>query len=264
MYYVYTDTLTGESYLRLRDDMTDEEEAAYDVNELGYWNITPIETYLNVNGNYVLSSEASNTDWVQAERFDSEMAAELGNDELAGTFVFYVNNGGSAYAKLGEDGRFDLEDVWVVYPSENTKPFIEARVWLWGHSLSLGINMPETAAQDYTYTPVGEGKGDYERNEKFIYVPAVIGADTADGEVYLYYRGEYYAITAGTEGTAGNLRRADGSANVTWADFVADPYAYNLRVEVQAESFSANVPVTAAEALPPCPSASKTMPSTSM
>ena len=242
MYYVYTDTLTGESYLRLRDDMTDEEEAAYNVTELGYWNITPIETYLNVNGNYVLSSEASNTDWVQAERFDSAMAAEFGNAALEGTFVFYVNNGESSYAVLGQSGSdIDLKDVWVVYPSENTKPFIEARVWLWGHSLSLGINMPETAAQDYTYTDVGERNGDYVMNEKFIYVPAVIGADTADGEVYLYYRGEYYAITEGA------LRNADGSAGVDWNDFVANPYAYNLRVEVQAESFSANVPVTAAD-----------------
>ena len=245
MYYVYTDTLTGESYLRLRDDMTDEEEAAYDVTRLGYWNITPIETYLNVNGNYVLSSEASNTDWVQAERFDSAMAEKFGNAALEGTFVFYVNNGGSAYAVLGAvDSGIDLEDVWVVYPSENTKPFIEARVWLWGHSLSLGINMPETAAQDYTYTDVGERNGDYVRNEKFIYVPAVISDSTKEGEVYLYYRGEYYEITAK------NLRNADGSEGsegVDWNDFVANPYAYNLRVEVQAESFSANVPVTAAD-----------------
>ena len=242
MYYVYTDTLTGESYLRLRDDMTDAEEAAYNVNELGYWNITPIETYLNVNGNYVLSSEASNTEWVQAERFDSTMAAEIGNAELAGTFVFYVKNDKAVdgHAVLGAvNSGYDLKDVWVVYPSENTKPLIEARVWLWGHSLSLGINMPETAAQDYTYTPATEG-GDYVRNEKFIYVPAVIGADTDPGEVYLYYRGEYYEITESA------LRSADGSA-VTWEAFVADPYAYNLRVVVQAESFSANVPVTAAD-----------------
>ena len=188
MYYVYTDTLTGESYLRLRDDMTDAEEAAYNVTKLGYWNITPIETYLNVNGNYVLSSEASNTEWVQAERFDSALAADCGNAALKGTFVFYVKNDKAVdgYAVLGAvNSGIDLKDVWVVYPSENTKPFIEARVWLWGHSLSLGINMPETAAQDYTYTPATEG-GDYDRKEKFIYVPAVISESTADGEVYLY------------------------------------------------------------------------------
>ena len=112
MYYVYTDTLTGESYLRLRDDMTDAEEAAYDVNELGYWNITPIETYLNVNGNYVLSSEASNTEWVQAERFDSTMAAEIGNAALAGTFVFYVNNGGSSLAAALTSMTFG----WCILP----------------------------------------------------------------------------------------------------------------------------------------------------
>ena len=113
MYYVYTDTLTGESYLRLRDDMTDEEEAAYDVTRLGYWNITPIETYLNVNGNYVLSSEASNTDWVQAERFDSARTRDIAAD------LSRINAGfraaGKNYLLIGP-GRWGSSDPWLGIP----------------------------------------------------------------------------------------------------------------------------------------------------
>ena len=73
MYWIYTDPLTKEQTLQLRSDMTAAEIADYEASmeeedSFGYYNITPIETYLHVGDDYVLSSEASNTDWVRADR----------------------------------------------------------------------------------------------------------------------------------------------------------------------------------------------------
>lgn len=220
---------TDAGYYELRSDMTAQEEENYDGS---YYNITPIETYLNVNGEYVLASEASNTDWLRAERYDAEGAVAAGNAELEGTYKFYVAAGGG-YSELEVSG-----DVYVVYPSDEQKPFIEANIYLWNHNISLGINMPTTSGAEYSYNNVGEGKGAYEAVELALYTPdSVINGDGgAEGNDYLYYRGEYYQITLDALYTYVDGARQPVS---DWSAFVLNPYAgnYYLHVLVEGEGF---------------------------
>lgn len=234
MYYISSD-----GYFALRSDMTAQEEENYDGS---YYNITPIETYLNVNGEYVLASEASNTDWLRAERYDAEGAVAAGNAELEGTYKFYVA-ADSEYAGEDTDGNGYAEfavadDIYVVYPSDEQKPFIEANIYLWNHNISLGINMPTTSGAEYSYNNVGEGKGAYEAVELALYTPdSVIDGDGgAEGNDYLYYRGEYYQITLDALYTYVDGARQPVS---DWSAFVLNPYAgnYYLHVLVEGEGF---------------------------
>lgn len=234
MYYISSD-----GYFALRSDMTAQEEENYDGS---YYNITPIETYLNVNGEYVLASEASNTDWLRAERYDAEGAVAAGNAELEGTYKFYVA-ADSEYAGEDTDGNGYAEfavadDIYVVYPSDEQKPFIEANIYLWNHNISLGINMPTTSGAEYSYNNVGEGKGAYEAVELALYTPdSVIDGDGgAEGNDYLYYRGEYYQITLDALYTYVDGARQPVS---DWSAFVRNPYAgnYYLHVLVEGEGF---------------------------
>ena len=234
MYYISSD-----GYFALRSDMTAQEEENYDGS---YYNITPIETYLNVNGEYVLASEASNTDWLRAERYDAEGAVAAGNAELEGTYKFYVA-ADSEYAGEDTDGNGYAEfavadDIYVVYPSDEQKPFIEANIYLWNHNISLGINMPTTSGAEYSYNNVGEGKGAYEAVELALYTPdSVIDGDGgAEGNDYLYYRGEYYRITLDALYTYVDGARQPVS---DWSAFVRNPYAgnYYLHVLVEGEGF---------------------------
>lgn len=234
MYYISSD-----GYFALRSDMTAQEEENYDGS---YYNITPIETYLNVNGEYVLASEASNTDWLRAERYDAEGAVAAGNAELEGTYKFYVA-ADSEYAGEDTDGNGYAEfavadDIYVVYPSDEQKPFIEANIYLWNHNISLGINMPTTSGAEYSYNNVGEGNGAYEAVELALYTPdSVIDGDGgAEGNDYLYYRGEYYQITLDALYTYVDGARQPVS---DWSAFVRNPYAgnYYLHVLVEGEGF---------------------------
>lgn len=225
MYYISSD-----GYFALRSDMTAQEIENYTGS---YYNITPIETYLNVNGEYVLASEASNTDWLRAERYDAEDASvKEKNAALEGTYKFYV---------AADGGHSELEvsgDVYVVYPSDEQKPFIEANIYLWNHNISLGINMPTTSGAEYSYNNVGKGNGAYEAVELALYTPdSVIDGDGgAEGNDYLYYRGEYYQITLDALYTYVDGARQPVS---DWSAFVLNPYAgnYYLHVSVEGEGF---------------------------
>lgn len=225
MYYISSD-----GYFALRSDMTAQEIENYTGS---YYNITPIETYLNVNGEYVLASEASNTDWLRAERYDAEDASvKEKNAALEGTYKFYVAADGG-YSELEVSG-----DVYVVYPSDEQKPFIEANIYLWNHNISLGINMPTTSGAEYSYNNVGEGNGAYEAVELALYTPdSVIDGDGgAEGNDYLYYRGEYYQITLDALYTYVDGARQPVS---DWSAFVLNYHAgnYYLHVLVEGEGF---------------------------
>lgn len=262
MYYISSD-----GYFALRSDMTAQEEENYDGS---YYNITPIETYLNVNGEYVLASEASNTDWLRAERYDAEGAVAAGNAELEGTYKFYVA-ADSEYAGEDTDGNGYAEfavadDIYVVYPSDEQKPFIEANIYLWNHNISLGINMPTTSGAEYSYISreeAGEDAADYsfdyEKVDRLLYVPYVSEQGGLDiGSVYyLYYRGEYYPIKIAEDATSadeaarsGVYSYEDGDykavTSSSWGAFCENPANgdYYLFIYVESQLFSIFEPIT--------------------
>ena len=249
MYYVRTDALTGTKYFTLRSDMAEGESADT------FYNITPVTTYIMVDGSYILTSDATRTEKLRAERYSADDAATDVNPELEGTYRFYVTD-----AALGMDGTAVTVDevtyyeidpnasVWAVYPDTYQKPFIEAQIWLWDHSVGLGINMPTTSAAEYRYENVGEGKGDYDLVENVIYTPdeTIEGA----GNDYLYYRGHYYLI----EQSALRVRDGGGYRTATdddWSSFLTGANAYNgtyyLNVRVADEGFRAYIPVNRAD-----------------
>lgn len=252
MYYISSD-----GYFALRSDMTAQEIENYTGS---YYNITPIETYLNVNGEYFLASEASNTDWLRAERYDAEGAVAAGNTELEGTYKFYV---------AADGGHSELEvsgDVYVVYPSDEQKPFIEANIYLWNHNISLGINMPTTSGAEYSYISkeeAGEDAADYsfdyEKVDRLLYVPYVSEQGGLDiGSVYyLYYRGEYYPIKIAEDATSadeaarsGVYSYEDGDykavTSSSWGAFCENPANgdYYLFIYVESQLFSIFEPIT--------------------
>lgn len=258
---------TDAGYYELRSDMTAQEEENYDGS---YYNITPIETYLNVNGEYVLASEASNTDWLRAERYDAEGAVAAGNAELEGTYKFYVA-ADSEYAGEDTDGNGYAEfavadDISVVYPSGEQKPFIEANIYLWNHNISLGINMPTTSGAEYSYISreeAGEDAADYsfdyEKVDRLLYVPYVSEQGGLDiGSVYyLYYRGEYYPIKIAEDATSadeaarsGVYSYEDGDykavTSSSWGAFCENPANgdYYLFIHVESQLFSIFEPIT--------------------
>lgn len=252
MYYISSD-----GYFALRSDMTAQEIENYTGS---YYNITPIETYLNVNGEYFLASEASNTDWLRAERYDAEGAVAAGNTELEGTYKFYVAADGR-HSELEVSG-----DVYVVYPSDEQKPFIEANIYLWNHNISLGINMPTTSGAEYSYISkeeAGEDAADYsfdyEKVDRLLYVPYVSEQGGLDiGSVYyLYYRGEYYPIKIAEDATSadeaarsGVYSYEDGDykavTSSSWGAFCENPANgdYYLFIYVESQLFSIFEPIT--------------------
>lgn len=235
MYYV-----SSAGYFELRSDMTAQEIENYE-NEGGhYYNITPIETYLNADGEFVLASEAGNTDWLRAERYDAAGAATAGNAALEGTYKFYVAADGG-YSELDVDGG----NIYVVYPSDEQKPFVEANIYLWNHNISLGINMPTTSGAEYSYENVGEGYGDYDAVELAIYTPDSTINASDDGGDYLYYRGEYYPITLGALYTYDDAGARQPVSS--WDEFAQNPYSgdYYLHVSVEGEGFGNYVVIEA-------------------
>ena len=169
---------------RLRSEMTATQVAEYEQQHgKRYYDILPIELYLDVNGEYVAVANATRTDWIRAARNDN------------GTYVFFEKKaaegtGEVTYINLTEN----TADVYAIYVTEDKKPVIEANIWLWEYKIGLGIQLPDTAGEEYIYSEVDENKGDYVKvADELTYSPD--GTYSATEARYLYYRGHYYEIT---------------------------------------------------------------------
>lgn len=178
----WLDRASGE--YRLRSEMTETQKTEYE-QQYGkdYYDILPIELYLDVNGEYVSVATATRTDWIRAARNDN------------GTYVFFEKQvaeetGEVTYINLTEN----TAGVYAIYVTEDKKPVIEANIWLWEYKIGLGIQLPDTAGEEYIYSEVGENNGDYVKvADELTYSPD--GTYSATEARYLYYRGHYYEIT---------------------------------------------------------------------
>lgn len=230
MYFV-----TSEGYFALRSDMTANDLNGYD---RGYYNIETVETYIHIeeDDRYILTSEASRTDLLRAETYAEGDGVA---DNLYGTYAMYVTDG-NGYRMLNED---DYANIYVVYATGTRKAFIEAEIFLWNHSVTLGINLPATGAAEYTYSEaVG---GEYKKVDRVAYIQSQPDGLLATGETYyLYYRGGYERITND------NLYRYEGSDYVKKDleaffeendGFNANPEGWYLLVTRASEGFSAYV-----------------------
>ena len=231
MYFV-----TSEGYFALRSDMT-----ANDLNDYnrGYYNIETVETYIHIeeDDRYILTSEASRTDLLRAETYAKGDGVA---DNLYGTYAMYVTDGSSpnGYRMLIEN---DYANIYVVYATGTRKAFIEAEIFLWNHSVTLGINLPATGAAEYTYSEA-VGGGEYKKVDRVAYIQSQPdGLLATDETYYLYYRGGYERITDD------NLYRYENSGYVksdlaTFLNgFNADPEGWYLHVTRASEGFSAYV-----------------------
>ena len=232
MYFV-----TSEGYFALRSDMTANDLNGYD---RGYYNIETVETYIHIEADdrYILTSEASRTDLLRAETYAKEDGVA---DNLSGTYAMYVTDESSPnrYRMLIEN---DYANIYVVYATGTRKAFIEAEIFLWNHSVTLGINLPETGAAEYTYSEA-EG-GEYKKVDRVAYIQSQSdGLLATDETYYLYYRGGYEPITDD------NLYRYNGSvydksnldAFFGVDGFNARPEGWYLLVTRASEGFSAYV-----------------------
>ena len=178
----WLDRASGE--YRLRTEMTETQKTEYE-QQYGkdYYDILPIELYLDVNGEYVSVATATRTDWIRAARNEN------------GTYVFFEKQvaeetGEVTYINLTEN----TAGVYAIYVTEDKKPVIEANIWLWEYKIGLGIQLPDTAGEEYIYSEVGENNGDYVKvADELTYSPD--GTYSATEARYLYYRGHYYEIT---------------------------------------------------------------------
>lgn len=230
MYFV-----TSEGYFALRSDMTANDLNGYN---RGYYNIETVETYIHIeeDDRYILTSEASRTDLLRAETYAKEDRVA---DNLYGTYAMYVTDASSpnGYRMLIEN---DYANIYVVYATGTRKAFIEAEIFLWNHSVTLGINLPATGAAEYTYSEA-EG-GEYKKVDRVAYIQSQSDGLLATGETYyLYYRGGYERITDD------NLYRYENSGYVksdlaTFLNgFNANPEGWYLLVTRASEGFSAYV-----------------------
>ena len=232
MYFV-----TSEGYFALRSDMTANDLNGYD---RGYYNIETVETYIHIeeDDRYILTSEASRTDLLRAETYAKEDGVA---DNLYGTYAMYVTDGSSpnGYRMLIEN---DYANIYVVYATGTRKAFIEAEIFLWNHSVTLGINLPATGAAEYTYSEaVG---GEYKKVDRVAYIQSQSDGLLEAETYYLYYRGGYEPITDK------NLYRYEGSEYVKKDlkaffeendGFNAKPENWYLLVTRASEGFSAYV-----------------------
>lgn len=178
----WLDRASGE--YRLRTEMTETQKTEYE-QQYGkdYYDILPIELYLDVNGEYVSVATATRTDWIRAARNEN------------GTYVFFEKKvaeetGEVTYINLTEN----TAGVYAIYVTEDKKPVIEANIWLWEYKIGLGIQLPDTAGEEYIYSEVDENNGDYVKvADELTYSPD--GTYSATEARYLYYRGHYYEIT---------------------------------------------------------------------
>lgn len=237
MYFV-----TSEGYFALRSDMTANDLNGYD---RGYYNIETVETYIHIEADdrYILTSEASRTDLLRAETYAEGDGVAV---NLHGTYAMYVTDESESspngYRMLDEN---DYANIYVVYATGTRKAFIEAEIFLWNHSVTLGINLPATGAAEYTYSEA-EG-GEYKKVDRVAYIQSqsddLLEAET---DYYLYYRGGYELIIGGIDG---NLYRYEGSEYVKKDleaflgenGFNADPEGWYLLVTRASEGFSAYV-----------------------
>lgn len=178
----WLDRASGE--YRLRSEMTETQKTEYE-QQYGkdYYDILPIELYLDVNGEYVSVATATRTDWIRAARNEN------------GTYVFFEKK---VAEETGEVTYINLTDnttgVYAIYVTEDKKPVIEANIWLWEYKIGLGIQLPDTAGEEYIYSEVDENNGDYVKvADELTYSPD--GTYSATEARYLYYRGHYYEIT---------------------------------------------------------------------
>lgn len=237
MYFV-----TSEGYFALRSDMTANDLNGYN---RGYYNIETVETYIHIeeDDRYILTSEASRTDLLRAETYAEGDGVAV---NLHGTYAMYVTDESESspngYRMLDEN---DYANIYVVYATGTRKAFIEAEIFLWNHSVTLGINLPATGAAEYTYSEAeaegGEYKGEYKKVDRVAYIQSQSDDLQKTEKYYLYYRGGYEPITSG------NLYRYENSEYVesNFDDFVdgfnARPEGWYLLVTRASEGFSAYV-----------------------
>lgn len=230
MYFV-----TSEGYFALRSDMTANDLNGYN---RGYYNIETVETYIHIeeDDRYILTSEASRTDLLRAETYAEGDGVAV---NLHGTYAMYVTDE-KGYRMLDED---DYANIYVVYATGTRKAFIEAEIFLWNHSVTLGINLPATGAAEYTYSEAAGGE--YKKVDRVAYIQSQSdGLLEAETDYYLYYRGGYEPIIGGIDG---NLYRYEDSkyVNSNLADFLngfnANPEGWYLLVTRASEGFSAYV-----------------------
>lgn len=232
--------IDGDSF-RLRSEMTESEKENY---KGSYYDIAGIDLWLDVDGVKVPLSGAGRTDKYRAERYTGGDVGRNGvTAAMVGTFKYYEYKDGE-YSELNYAVGGGIENnVYAVYASADRKPFVTARIFLWEYEISLDVNLPDAAADEYVYEAAEEGEtGRYDRTEKFLYVPDE--NITADGVSYLYYRGEYYAISADALYKYGNgvytrLTQEEYGA------FIAAPYAVTRYLYVETDEFSMYVPVEA-------------------
>lgn len=177
---------TASGVYRLRSEMTETQKDDYEAAGGQYYDITPIALYIDVEGEYVSADTATRTDWIRAARY----GADAGN--LAGTYKFYEKT----VSEENVESYTELSgaDVFVIYALNDRKPVIEANIWLWEYKIGLGIQLPDTAGEEYIYSEVGENNGDYVKvTDELTYSPD--GTYSATEARYLYYRGHYYEIT---------------------------------------------------------------------
>ena len=231
LYYLAGDENDPNARLALRSTMSAAEAEEYqkkvDDGTAHYYSITPIVTYIDVEGEYVLFSAATAADKRKAVRYTSSDIGKSGVTEaMVGTYKFYTREsdgfGGYVFRELNytvDALQFNGSEVFFVYALEEKNPFIEVGLYLWDYKATLSINLPETAALDYSYVSataeqVKEGIGLYEENAVYVYETAgnVVASDAA----YIYFRGAYHPVVGNlyVKG-AGQYELADNQNNYT-------------------------------------------------
>ncbi len=206
LYYVDYDT----NRLKLRSTMTESEIEKYNGS---YYSITPIVTYIYVDGEYKLFSAATAADKRKAQRYTVTDSDHGVTEAMIGTYVFYeeVETAyGVRYNELDYRVRleydettgaympkYDGSEVFFVYPLAEQNPLIEVGLYLWDYKATLSINLPETDALDYSYVAasaeeVAAGIGLYEKSPVYVYESANMIVDSDDA--FIYYRGNYHPV----------------------------------------------------------------------
>ena len=179
---------------KLRAEMTEAQKESY---EGVYYDIANIAgLYLRLeNGSYVAIENASRTDKIIADTYSASDVGTNGvTQAMVGTYKYFTFNDGK-YAAFD----YTANNVYIVYADAQKKPVIELQLFLWEYEVGIDINLPEMLGEDYTYTRVEEGKGDYEFETLYTYYQ---DDEYVEGESkFFYYRGNYFEITVGEKGS---------------------------------------------------------------